>query len=1142
MPQQIEETLIPEEIYNKYLSEINGIKFTPREIDIMSSALHCKSIKMIAQFFSNNQKSLSIKSVESHVSNIRRKISGGSKDTIISFIEKSDKYKYFIKYHQALLIEKEFYQKIIETKAVLSSFNFKLALEEKPEDKSNNLNYFKNYLIKYLNELSNPDSKITITISLVHSLYNPVKITDNSIIYIVNASDETELSEFFKEKKHIKLQANFYFFFWEMLALIFPDKSLSIGKISQGFNERYNSIGEFSYNKTIKLSPTDIVLSPKLLFKFIFGQKKNRYFFIIFLIVSLTFYGSFKYSYKNNGEIESIKKQAVIKSDLLTPNPSVFLERPEILKKIKERLKGDDGIKTVALTGIVGIGGAGKTTIARHYAKDNDASVIWEINAETKETLINSFRNLAYIIANTEDLKKELNFIQQVQEPESKEKLLLEFVKTNLKSRKNWVLIYDNMESFSEINHLFPHDSKQWGKGKVIITTRNENITALGYINPENVIYLDELSEQEKIKLFSKILYDLEPNKLSEKSYNMVVSFLKNIPPFPLDVSVAAYSIKNTHVTFEQYIKHIAEYTKSYETMQIKILKETTDYSKTRYGIISSTVEKMNRINPKFKNLFFLICLVDSQNIPHQLLEYFNDSTMVDDFEYNLRNNGLLLREANGDFAHQSKGISLHRSTQEIGAEFLLNSFSNQQKEFLIDNIIDAVNNYYKSCIKSKDITAIITLIPHINTLLNNIHNISLSHDSKCKFETKLYFMLGSINFKWTKNIALAKEYFEIALEKDDNKYLSARDHALLLKDLASSCLTMNLIEQSFKYAEESIALCKIFSNSESIISENLQIIGTYYRKKNNFSKALEALNNSLKAISVVKTDDAKKITAEIYIQLSHLYLMHFLHKPEGRPAQDNGINALKLLNGNEFFYQNPTAPLPPYACEIARHRWKYAEVFMWHNVNFEEADKNLLEAEYIMKRKCIGDMHLKGRIYGLQGEIYLRKHMFPEALDKLNESINTLNIALGPNTTWTYSTRRAEVNIRLGNYTEAYNDCDKVFKVGQIERTNFHDIRYYMAIYHAAYSKYKLKDYKKSLALFADFINKMKQFSYEFLDENSYNKLNKAGVFSIYKEASEDQILDIENYLKNSLSIFSIVLPKNHPFVDDYVAKNIEK
>jgi len=106
--------------------------------------------------------------------------------------------------------------------------------------------------------------------------------------------------------------------------------------------------------------------------------------------------------------------------------------------------------------------------------------------------------------------------------------------------------------------------------------------------------------------------------------------------------------------------------------MRVKLLKEVTDYSKTRYGIISSTVEKLNKIHPRFKELFFFICLLDSQNIPHALLENYNNAKMVDYSIFNLRQNGLLVRESYSDFAKESKIISLHRSIQEIITQIMI--------------------------------------------------------------------------------------------------------------------------------------------------------------------------------------------------------------------------------------------------------------------------------------------------------------------------------------------------------------------------------------------------------------------------------------------------------------------------------------
>jgi hypothetical protein len=166
------------------------------------------------------------------------------------------------------------------------------------------------------------------------------------------------------------------------------------------------------------------------------------------------------------------------RSDLVVP--VAFINRPELLAQIKEKLKGSQGIKTLALAGI---GGAGKTTIARQYARLQNVSVIWEINAETKESLISSFENLAYTLSKIETEKRLLRGLQNIQNFQAREEKIILFVKERLKSYPNWLLIYDNVAKFTDIQKYFLYNPVDWGRGKIIITTRDKNIETNGYIN-----------------------------------------------------------------------------------------------------------------------------------------------------------------------------------------------------------------------------------------------------------------------------------------------------------------------------------------------------------------------------------------------------------------------------------------------------------------------------------------------------------------------------------------------------------------------------------------------------------------------------------------------------------------------------------
>ena len=73
-----------------------------------------------------------------------------------------------------------------------------------------------------------------------------------------------------------------------------------------------------------------------------------------------------------------------IRSDMVIPAEFGFLQRSDEIAKIDSILKKQNNIQSIAL---VGPGGAGKTVLARQYAHQQQSPVIWEINAETPESL-----------------------------------------------------------------------------------------------------------------------------------------------------------------------------------------------------------------------------------------------------------------------------------------------------------------------------------------------------------------------------------------------------------------------------------------------------------------------------------------------------------------------------------------------------------------------------------------------------------------------------------------------------------------------------------------------------------------------------------------------------------------------------------
>ena len=106
--------------------------------------------------------------------------------------------------------------------------------------------------------------------------------------------------------------------------------------------------------------------------------------------------------------------------------------------------------------------------------------------------------------------------------------------------------------------------------------------------------------------------------------------FLEKLSPFPLDISTAAFYLKTTHLSYGDYLKRIKKSDDSFNTMQEGVLKEVNDYIKTRYGIISLSIQSLIHNNQDFIEVLLLISLLDSQDIPRDLLSYHKDPLTAD--------------------------------------------------------------------------------------------------------------------------------------------------------------------------------------------------------------------------------------------------------------------------------------------------------------------------------------------------------------------------------------------------------------------------------------------------------------------------------------------------------------------------------
>lgn len=1110
--------------YSELLQKIGGVKFTPREIDTIACILCGRTPKKISLFLS-----ITPRTVEAYIANIKQKLGCNSRESILDFVEKSIEAPLVRKHYQNLLLQFDFEKRLQEISKLVQESPACLLIYEcegrnKPPfieriEKHLKLAGIKNVVMQAIDQ--NADMENTELFTFDQRAFQ----SQGPIIFLIRDSTPPSLPQTIQpvEYADFSKQKTYYFSVFDLLKRILPRTNIDnqISKFrEQVENSHSNAVfflreqedNPIEDKKDTPLNPTH-------------NLKKKKAAGIIVGLLCLSIF--FMWAFLFNTNKQSSEIQAQIRSELFIPTEMTLLQRPSLLAQIKELFGSRNGIQTVAL---VGLGGSGKTTLARQYAQQQKARLVWEINAENKESFINSFKSLAYALAKTKDQKDALDFIQKIQNHEEVEKQIVLFVANALNELSDWFLIYDNVEEFSDIKNYFPQNSLQWGSGKVLVTTRNSNIKNTGYIKPENAIQVEELNHIEAITLFSKILYNDKYSNLPNTQKEEILELLKYIPQLPLDVSTAAHYIKNSQVTLDEYLKRILHNNKSFEDTQKVILKGVGGYIKTRSDIIALSFKKIMEVHPEFKELLLLICLLDSQDIPKNFLNFYKDPSLVDQFLYTLKRYSLITSELSPKNAEMISSVSLHRSTQMLGKTFLLSILDENEKKNLVDKTIMSIKSYYHL---KQDRQFLVSLVPHLEVFLRNINDIPLPEGVKIKHKLDLFYVLGGSYYTVTKNFIAAKNYFSLILEcPASHQHFSDLTLALLLKDLGN--ISIKLCDFDQKYSERSIELCKKIPNSEIIIAENLQAIGATYRKRDNFEKANDYLTSALDKVLLIDQEKRKELESEIYNQLGWLYSVTFINTGKAYHAQKYLLRSLDVLNASPLFHLRQTTPQQKLSCLVAKNRCRLGLINIRLGHYKEALNEGFLEAEFIKHHEldnCPKDLSTNAQIAEGIAEILLREGDVAQAEQKLSEAIKVFDVIVGVTPALVPKSLRVEARIRQGKLEEAYKECIELLRLKNRERNPFHNLIHLTNFYFAALIKYKQEDHQKSVEHFRDFFKNIKLFCKSFLEEKTYTELERQGLFSEIKQ-SKDPIQEVKLCLLHSSQIFSAIYGFEHPFV----------
>lgn len=672
----------------RHFKEISNVTLTNRELDILACLMYRRvSDPTIAELLKINKRT-----VETHVRNITQKLNCSTRILKKLVEEKIDSNK-LADYYQNLLYDLEFKQLANKINTVVRLkekclCSVVIYAETRLHDKLRNI-------LPYLQRCG-----INAIIVCADTLSSETLKTDSSTEIFL--SGEKPSFNNFNDKAWFEFTShtNPYQIILDIVAYVLPNPEIKvvIDRFKRGttsthiFNgDTHSNRDSFSEGEPVNYQKTSFVNS-------------RRHLFVLFSSIPILIVGVSLATYF----MSSLPLHGQKRAEVVLPPAHATLKRDGLVRQLKHLLykKPADTVCGVPTVIMSGIGGAGKTTLARLVAHQHKG-VIWEFNASTEESLKASFKDLAYTFIDSKEDRVQLNFINTLGSAKEQDKQIYSFVRNKLRQNPNWLLIFDDVKSSDIIKSYCPKDEAVWGKGSVIITTRDSTLAG-----PQSYsIQLKELSREECLKLFNKIRFSYAPPIKSEAID--IDALTKTIPAFPLDIVIAASYMSNSQKGFGEYSKE--SNTKQDELERKEILSTHDNYNSTRHEIIAGSLDAILK-DQNFLNLLIVVSILAPQNIPKDLLQKYADPRLINRFIKELKKYSLITSET---VLKNRSVFSLHASIQSTIRDYLKSKYSPQAYEEALYRSVLLIEKYVNGLVETLAYEEAQSMLAHLDTARN---------------------------------------------------------------------------------------------------------------------------------------------------------------------------------------------------------------------------------------------------------------------------------------------------------------------------------------------------------------------------------------------------------------------------------------